>query len=106
MEGRDGARLPVAGASGWFVSYQKMESRMQEAMAPINSLYYSPAFVVGSFFIVFIPVIKLLRRTGHNPLWCFLAIVPVINVIAWWYFAFKPWPTDSKAGLTAPPPVV
>jgi hypothetical protein len=64
----------------------------------VGSFYYYPAFAVGSFFLVLIPIINLLRRTGHSPFWCFLAIVPVINVIAWWYFAFKSWPTDRKPG--------
>lgn len=54
-----------------------------------------PLPMMGAF-LVLVPVIHLLRRTGHNPVWCLLAIFPGLNVIAWWYFAFKSWPTDRK----------
>jgi hypothetical protein len=47
-------------------------------------------------FLLLVPVIKLLRRTGHHPVWCLFAIVPALNLIAFWLFAFKPWPTDKK----------
>ena len=74
------------------------ENRMQGQVVDVHTFYYSPAFMLVSFLIVFIPAINILRRTGHSPLWCLLAVVPVINVIAWWYFAFKSWPTDRKPG--------
>jgi hypothetical protein len=61
------------------------------------SPFYFPAFMLGSFFLVFIPANLRLRRTVI-PVWCLSAIAGM-NVIAWWYFAFKPWPTDEKAGL-------
>jgi hypothetical protein len=41
------------------------------------------------------PVVKLLRRTGHHPLWCLLAIFPGVNLIAFWFFAYKAWPIDK-----------
>jgi hypothetical protein len=47
-------------------------------------------------FLLLVPVVKLLRRTGHHPVWCLFAIVPGLNLIAFWLFAFKPWPTDEK----------
>ena len=47
-------------------------------------------------FLVLVPAVQLLRRTGHHPAWCILAILPVLNLGALWLFAFKPWPTDKK----------
>jgi hypothetical protein len=47
-------------------------------------------------FLLLVPIVKLLRRTGHHPVWCLFAIVPALNLIAFWLFAFKPWPTDKK----------
>jgi hypothetical protein len=52
------------------------------------------------FILVLIPVGKLLRRTGHHPVWCILALFPGLNLIAFWFFAFKPWPTDKKSANT------
>jgi len=48
-----------------------------------------------SIFLLLVPVIKVLHRTGHHPLWCLFAIFPGLNLIALWLFAFKPWPTDK-----------
>jgi hypothetical protein len=48
-------------------------------------------------FVLLVPVVKLLRRTGHQPVWCLFALFPGLNIIAFWFFAFKPWPADIKA---------
>jgi hypothetical protein len=74
---------------------------MQEATSvDIRSLTTYPviAVMLGVFlFVLLVPVIKLLRRTGHHPLWCLLAIFPGLNAIAFWFFAFKTWPTEKKS---------
>jgi hypothetical protein len=59
-------------------------------------LFAVPTLIIF-LFLLLAPVIKLLRRTGHNPLWCLFAIIPGLNAIAFWIFAFKPWPTDKKS---------
>jgi hypothetical protein len=51
-----------------------------------------------SLILLLVPVVQLLRRTGHHAVWCILALFPVLNVIAFWFFAFKPWPSDKKSG--------
>jgi hypothetical protein len=64
---------------------------------------YSATYVALAslvFIFVLIPVGKLLRRTGHNPVWCILALFPVLNLVALWFFAFKPWPTDKNTANT------
>jgi len=50
-----------------------------------------------SLFLYLVPVVKLLRRTGHHAAWCLLAVFPGLNLIAFWLFAFKPWPTDKSS---------
>ena len=47
-------------------------------------------------FLLLVPIVKLLRRTGHHPVWCLLAPFSVLNLGALWFFAFKPWPTDKN----------
>jgi hypothetical protein len=49
-----------------------------------------------SFFLLLVPVIQLLRRTEHYAAWALCALIPGLNVIAFWFFAFKPWPKDTK----------
>lgn len=64
----------------------------------IRSLFTYPVVMMMlgvSLFLFLVPVIKLLRRTGHHPLWSLFAIFPGLNLIALWLFAFKQWPTDK-----------
>jgi hypothetical protein len=66
----------------------------------VRSLVTVPSFVmmVGvTLFVFLVPIIKLLRRTGHHAFSCLLAVVPRLNFIAFWIFAFKPWPTDRTS---------
>ena len=67
---------------------------IRSMMSPFNDLII---LLLVSLFVFLAPVVKLLRRTGHHPLWSLLAIFPVVNLIAFWFFAYKPWPTDKKA---------
>jgi hypothetical protein len=69
----------------------------------LRSLFYvHPSIVLFVFlFFVVVPVVQILRRTGHNPVWCLLALVPGLNFLAFWFLAFKPWPTDKKPATTA-----
>jgi hypothetical protein len=74
---------------------------MQEATSwDIGAFVTFSVFVMMSVVFLFLflaPVIKLLRRTGHSPFWCLFAIFPGANVVAFWIFAFKPWPMDVKS---------
>jgi hypothetical protein len=76
---------------------------MQEAVAmdlrSLRVLFLVLSFV--SLFVLFVPLAKLLRRTGHNPLWSLVAIFPGLNLIAFWFFAFKLWPVDKKLITTS-----
>ena len=72
---------------------------VQEAVQwDLRSLYSDFHFVVAVVFLilVLVPIVQLLRRTGHNPAWCILTLIPVLNLVVFWFFAFKPWPTDKK----------
>jgi CBS-domain-containing membrane protein len=61
----------------------------------IRSFFTEPilAMILG----VCLPIVALLRRAGHHPVWCLFALFPGLNVIAFWIFAFKPWPKDTKS---------
>lgn len=66
----------------------------------LRSMFQFPFFLVALLifaFVVLVPIVKLLRRTGHNPLWCLFALFPGLNLIALWIFAYKPWPSDSRS---------
>jgi hypothetical protein len=64
----------------------------------MGSLFHVHPFIVLFVFLFFVvvSVVQILRRTGHNPVWCLLALVPGLNLLAFWFLAFKQWPTDKK----------
>jgi len=53
-------------------------------------------FVLAILACVAIPAGRILKRTGHNPLWSLFCFVPLVNFVLLWVFAFKSWPIDSK----------
>jgi hypothetical protein len=71
---------------------------MEEVVAVDTRSFHIFALVLlfVSLLVLFVPLAKLLGRTGHNPLWCLFAIFPGLNLIAFWFLAFKPWPADRK----------
>jgi hypothetical protein len=78
-----------------------VEGPVQEATSWDRRSFITFPFVlmmVGVFlFVLLVPIIKLLERTGHHAIWCLLALLPGLNFIAFWIFAFKPWPTDKTS---------
>jgi len=75
-EGRDRAGSDVTVRPGRLQADQRRGNRVRGQVLGVNSFYY-PVFMLGSFFLVFIPAIHLLRRPGHNPVWCLLAIAGI-----------------------------
>lgn len=43
-----------------------------------------------------IPVRQILLRTGFSPWWTLLVLVPLVNLVALWIFAFSNWPRQSS----------
>jgi membrane protein DedA with SNARE-associated domain len=72
-----------------------MEEPMQFDIRSLMSAGFWFAFLLW-FVIILIPVVRLLKRTGHHTAWSLLFVIPLVNVIALWIFAFKSWPTDRK----------
>lgn len=35
---------------------------------------------------------KILARTGRGPIWTLMLLVPGVQIIAFWLFAFSRWP--------------
>ncbi len=44
-----------------------------------------------------IPVRQILLRTGFSQWWALLVVVPLVNLIALWIFAFSSWPRQTLA---------
>ncbi len=53
-------------------------------------------------FVILSPVIKILRRTGYSEWWSLLLFVPVVNILALWWFAYARWPGGGGGGAARP----
>jgi hypothetical protein len=60
------------------------------------------ATVIGAIAIVFVvllilfPYFRIFQRTGHSGWWAILMVVPGINIIMLWVFAFVRWPAIDR----------
>ncbi len=43
------------------------------------------------------PSAVILRRVGYSAAWTLIMAVPLLNVVAVWMFAFRPWPIEREA---------
>ena len=43
-----------------------------------------------------IPFANGLKRAGYSRWWCLLALVPIINIIMLYVFAFSTWPERQR----------
>ncbi len=43
-----------------------------------------------------VPAIKIVSKSGHSGWWALLLLVPIVNLIAIWIFAFKRWPVEQR----------
>lgn len=41
------------------------------------------------------------RRTGYNGIWSLILLIPVLNIIMLFVFAFATWPIERRAGDTS-----
>ena len=58
---------------------------------PLHTGLYWISFIVFCL-IVLSPIIRILRRAGYSEWWSILALVPVLNLLGLWWFAYARWP--------------
>jgi hypothetical protein len=52
-------------------------------------------------FMLF-PTWRIVTKAGYNGAWALIGLVPVVNIIMLWVFAFSTWPSEQAPKLTAP----
>jgi hypothetical protein len=55
------------------------------------------AIVIVFAFLVCFPVARILRRLGFSGWWSLLWLLPLVNLIVLWVFAYRPWPRDAAS---------
>jgi len=48
--------------------------------------------VIAYVVLITVPVARILRRVGFSGWWCVMALIPVLNMVGLWVFAFIRWP--------------
>lgn len=38
------------------------------------------------------PIARILRKAGRSRWWCLIALIPIVNIVGLWTFAFTSWP--------------
>ncbi len=44
------------------------------------------------FAVNIVAAATILNKAGYSRWWCLLLLVPVVNIIVYWVFAFSRWP--------------
>ncbi len=55
-------------------------------------------FIMLAFWavVILVPVAQILDRTGFSKWLAVIAIIPLVNLIGLWAFAFMRWPADDS----------
>lgn len=53
---------------------------------------FTLAFLTVFLVVVIFPYVRIIQRTGHSGWWVLAGLIPVLNVVMLWAFAFARWP--------------
>lgn len=54
-------------------------------------IIYMAVYIV----LIVVPIWKIMEKAGYNGAWSLLSIVPLVNLVALWIFAFSKWPSQN-----------
>jgi uncharacterized membrane protein YhaH (DUF805 family) len=54
------------------------------------------AIFIAPVAVSVIAIVRIIQRAGFSGWWILLVLVPVVNMLALWYFAFASWPALAK----------
>ncbi len=54
-------------------------------------------FVIAYILVFVVPIWKIVSKAGYSGAWSLLVVIPVLNIIMLWVFAFSRWPIIDRA---------
>nr|WP_315398263.1 hypothetical protein [uncultured Duganella sp.] len=57
-------------------------------------ILFSAFFLFPLFYII--PLWKIVAKAGYSGAWSLLGLVPVLNFVMLWVFAFSAWPRERS----------
>jgi len=65
-------------------------------MSEILIIIFGLAILVLSFYIYYLIWGTIVGKAGYSKAWFLIILVPIVNIIAIWMFAFAKWPNLNK----------
>jgi hypothetical protein len=53
-------------------------------------------FILAYILLFMVPVWKIVSKAGFSGAWALLALIPLVNIIMLWVFAFVRWPNAEE----------
>lgn len=60
-------------------------------------------FAIGMLVVMMIPYYRIVQKAGFNGWLCLLMLVPMVNIVMIWIFAFTTWPIEQRRDAMPPP---
>lgn len=54
------------------------------------------ALVIGVYVFVLIAYIRIIQKAGYSGWWVLIGLVPIVNVVMFFVFAFSTWPVQRE----------
>jgi uncharacterized membrane protein YhaH (DUF805 family) len=67
-----------------------MEDVMAGHLGGLSVFHFIIVIVV--LVLYFVPIVKILHKAGYSGWWSLIVLVPVVNIIMFYVFAFANWP--------------
>ncbi len=61
---------------------------MDDSIGPIFGIILAVALLV----LYFVPLVKILHKAGYSGWWSLTILIPLVNIIMLYVFAFSDWP--------------
>jgi hypothetical protein len=69
--------------------------KREQKMGNLSFFHWILVLLVVLLYIF--PVVKILQKAGYSGWWCALLVIPLVNIVMLWVFAFARWPNLRDA---------
>jgi hypothetical protein len=68
--------------------------RNEMTMEPFGFWQFVSLLFFWALFLI--PLWRIVSKAGYSGAWALISLIPVINIIALWIFAFVKWPNERS----------
>jgi uncharacterized membrane protein YhaH (DUF805 family) len=67
--------------------------RRNSMMMDTYSFWHGTSLILF-WIILLVPLWRIVRKAGYSGAWALVSLIPLVNIIALWIFAFSKWPNE------------